>query len=202
MSLYCLVGLLQETQNNNFWSKKEEQIIDAMRLYLVGYMGCGKSTIGRKVARFAHLRFVDTDSMIEQREGATVADIITYRGEEYFRQVEHSVLESTAEQNDIIVSTGGGLPIWGNNMELIGQLGLSIYLRRTPENIISRLSPYGRQKRPKFRGLNDEQLLAFMTSHMAEREPIYSQADVVIDCDKLSDNDIIDLIISRMKNLK
>ena len=186
MSFYCLVGLLQETQNNNFWSNKEEQIIDTMRLYLVGYMGCGKSTIGRKIARFAHLRFVDTDSMIEQREGATVADIITYRGEEYFRQVEHS----------------GGLPIWGNNMELIGQLGLSIYLRRTPENIISRLSPYGRQKRPKFRGLNDEQLLAFMTSHMAEREPIYSQADVVIDCDKLSDNDIIDLIISRMKNLK
>ena len=87
-------------------------------------------------------------------------------------------------------------------MARIGEMGISVYLRRTPKNIISRLSPYGRQKRPKFRGLNDEELLAFMTTHMAEREPIYSQADIVIDCDTMSDNDIIDLIHSKIKNLK
>lgn len=173
-----------------------------MRLYLIGYMGCGKSTIGRKIARFAHLDFVDTDTLVERSEGSAVADIITYQGEEYFRGVEQRVLEATASEDDIIVSTGGGLPIWGNNMERIGQLGLSVYLRRSPQNIISRLSPYGRQKRPKFRGLNDEQLLAFMTTHMAEREPVYSRADIVIDCDNMSDNDIIDLIMSKIKNLK
>lgn len=173
-----------------------------MRIYLIGYMGCGKSTIGRKIARFAHLDFADTDTLVERSEGSTVADIITYQGEEYFRGVEQRVLEATASEDDIIVSTGGGLPIWGNNMERIGQLGLSVYLRRSPQNIISRLSPYGRQKRPKFRGLNDEQLLAFMTTHMAEREPVYSRADIVIDCDNMSDNDIIDLIMSKIKNLK
>lgn len=173
-----------------------------MRLYLIGYMGCGKSTIGRKIARFAHLRFVDTDSLVEQREQATVADVITYHGEEYFRGVEHSVLQSTAEEDDLVVSTGGGLPVWGDNMARIGELGISIYLRRSPQNIISRLSPYGRQKRPKFRGLNDEELLAFMTSHMAEREPVYSKADIVIDCDTMADSDIIDLIMSKIKNLK
>ena len=173
-----------------------------MRIYLIGYMGCGKSTIGRKIARFAHLDFADTDTLVERSEGSTVADIITYQGEEYFRGVEQRVLEVTASEDDIIVSTGGGLPIWGNNMERIGQLGLSVYLRRSPQNIISRLSPYGRQKRPKFRGLNDEQLLAFMTTHMAEREPVYSRADIVIDCDNMSDNDIIDLIMSKIKNLK
>ena len=173
-----------------------------MRLYLIGYMGCGKSTIGRKIARFAHLRFVDTDSLVEQREAATVADVITYQGEEYFRCVEQTVLESTAEEDNLVVSTGGGLPIWGDNMARIGQLGVSIYLRRSPQNILSRLSPYGRQKRPKFRGLNDEELLAFMTSHMAEREPVYSKADIVIDCDTMADSDIIDLIMSKIKNLK
>lgn len=173
-----------------------------MRIYLIGYMGCGKSTIGRKIARFAHLDFADTDTLVERSEGSAVADIITYQGEEYFRGVEQRVLEATASEDDIIVSTGGGLPIWGNNMERIGQLGLSVYLRRSPQNIISRLSPYGRQKRPKFRGLNDEQLLAFMTTHMAEREPVYSRADIVIDCDNMSDNDIIDLIMSKIKNLK
>lgn len=165
-------------------------------------MGCGKSTIGRKIARYAHLRFVDTDSLVEQREQATVADVITYHGEEYFRGVEHSVLQSTAEEDNLVVSTGGGLPVWGDNMARIGELGVSIYLRRSPQNIISRLSPYGRQKRPKFRGLNDEQLLAFMTSHMAEREPIYSQADITIECDMMADNEIIDLILSKIKNLK
>ena len=173
-----------------------------MRLYLIGYMGCGKSTIGRKVARYAHLRFVDTDSMIEQREGATVADVITFQGEEYFRTVEQAVLADTAQMENVIVSTGGGLPVWGDNMEQIGQLGISVYLRRSPQNILSRLSPYGRQKRPKFRGLNDEELLAFMTSHLAEREPVYLKADAVIDCDTLADNEIIDLIISNIKNLK
>lgn len=169
---------------------------------MIGYMGCGKSTIGRKIARYAHLRFVDTDSLVEQREQATVADVITYHGEEYFRGVEHSVLQSTAEEDNLVVSTGGGLPVWGDNMARIGELGVSIYLRRSPQNIISRLSPYGRQKRPKFRGLNDEQLLAFMTSHMAEREPIYSQADITIECDTMTDSEIIDLILSKIKNLK
>lgn len=165
-------------------------------------MGCGKSTVGRKVARFAHLRFVDTDACVEQREGASVADVITYQGEEHFRMVERAVLEDTAAEDNIIVSTGGGLPIWDDNMERLSQLGKSIYLRRSPQNIMSRLSPYGRQKRPKFRGLNDEQLLAFMTTHMAEREPIYAKADLVIDCDTLSDDAIIDLILRELKTTK
>ena len=165
-------------------------------------MGCGKSTVGRKVARYANLRFIDTDSLVEQREGATVADVITFQGEEHFRAVERAVLDDTAAEDNIVVSTGGGLPVWGDNMEQISRLGLSIYLRRTPQNILSRLSPYGRQKRPKFRGLNDEQLLAFMTQHMAEREPIYSKADVVLDCDTMSDNEIIELINREIKNLK
>ena len=173
-----------------------------MSLNLIGYMGCGKSTVGRKVARFAHLRFVDTDSQVESREGGSVADVITYQGEEYFRTVERAVLESTAAEDDIVVSTGGGLPVWADNMEVISQLGVSVYLRRSPANILSRLSPYGRQKRPKFRGLNDEELLAFMTSHMAEREPLYSKADITIDCDSMTDSEVIDCIIREIRNLK
>ena len=173
-----------------------------MRVYLIGYMGCGKSTVGRKVSRFAHIDFVDTDTMVEQREGATVADTITYQGEEYFRTVERVVLEDTATMENTIISTGGGLPVWGDNMERMKQLGLTVYLRRSPANIISRLSPYGRQKRPKIRGMNDEQLFEFMTTHMAEREPIYSQADVVLDCDKMADNEVIDTILKNILNLK
>ena len=161
-----------------------------MRLYLIGYMGTGKSTLGRKIAKRTELPFLDTDKMVEEAEGAVVADIITFAGEEYFRKAERKALEQTAEMENVIVSTGGGLPIWGDNMEWIEEHGVSIYLKRAPEQILSRLSPHGRQKRPKFRGLNDEELLAFMHSHLAEREPVYARASVVIDCSQVSDDEI------------
>ena len=173
-----------------------------MRLYLIGYMGCGKSSIARKVARASGLRMVDTDAEVENREGAAVADIIGYMGEEYFRKSEREVLLSTAEMSGVVVSTGGGLPTWGDNMEQMSQMGCTIYLRRSPENILPRLSPYGRAKRPKFRGLNDEQLLAFMHSHLAEREPVYSQAAVTIECDVKSDEMVVQEILTIIENLK
>ncbi len=165
-----------------------------MRLYLVGYMGCGKSSIGRKIARRMDVAFVDTDATVEQAEQATVADIVDYAGEEYFRRCERKALDATADLPDAVVSTGGGLPVWSDNMERIHALGKSVYIRRTPEQILSRLSPYGRQKRPKFRGLDDEQLLAFMRTNMAEREPVYARADFIIDGAGRNDNEIMDAI--------
>ena len=166
-----------------------------MRLYLIGYMGTGKSTIGRKVAKRANLPFFDTDKMVEEAEGAEVADIITYAGEEYFRKAERRALEKSVENESAIISTGGGLPVWGDNQKWIAEHGVSVYLKRTPEQILSRLSPYGRQKRPRFRGLSDEELLQFMHNHLAEREPIYSKADVVVDCSEVSDWDIVDRLV-------
>ncbi len=162
-----------------------------MRLYIIGYMGCGKSSTGKKVARRAGVPFLDTDAMVEAAEGATVADIILYEGEEHFRVEERKALLATAAEADCVVSTGGGLPVWGDNMEEIRRLGRSVYLRRSPENILSRLSPYGRHKRPKFRRLNDEDLLAFMRANLAEREPVYMQADEVVECDALGDDGVV-----------
>lgn len=162
------------------------------KLFLVGYMGCGKSTIGRKLARALGYRFVDTDSLVEEREGATVYDIFRYEGEERFRQIEREVLEEViAEASDVVISTGGGLPAWGDNMTRMNEVGRTIYLKRSAENIASRLSPYGRQKRPRLRGLSDEELVAFMREDMARREPCYSQAVQVIACEGKSDDEII-----------
>lgn len=165
-------------------------------LFLVGYMGCGKSTIGRKLARTLHLEFVDTDHRIEEREGATVIDIFHYEGEERFRTIEREVLEEviTAERASV-VSTGGGLPAWGDNMARMNEVGRTIYLKRSAENIASRLSPYGRQKRPRLRGLNDEELVIFMREDMAKRDPYYSQAVQVIACEGKSDEEIIREIV-------
>ncbi len=173
-----------------------------MRLYLIGYMGTGKSTIGHKVAKRCEVPFLDTDKMVEEAEGAEVADIITYAGEEYFRNAERKALEKTAEAECVVVSTGGGLPVWGDNQQWIAEHGVSVYLKRTPEQIISRLSPYGRYKRPKLRGLNDEELLQVMREGIAEREPIYEKADIVIDCSQVSDWEITDRLCDYIKNNK
>ena len=170
-----------------------------MRLYLIGYMGTGKSTIGHKIAKRCEVPFLDTDKMVEEAEGAEVADIITYSGEEYFRQAERKALEKTAEVENAIISTGGGLPIWGDNQDWIAGHGVSVYLKRTPEQIISRLSPHGRYKRPKLRGLNDEELLQVMREGIAEREPIYEKADIVIDCSVVSDLEIADRLCEYIK---
>lgn len=163
-------------------------------------MGCGKSTLGRKLARTADMLFVDMDSTIEQREGATISDIFCYEGEAYFRQKERALIEELALSNEnLIISTGGGAPTWEDNMQRMNSIGECFYLRRTAQQIASRLSPHGRQKRPKLRGLNDEELVAFMTENMAEREPFYAQARYCIDCEAKSDEEIVKLILETVK---
>jgi shikimate kinase len=173
----------------------------AKKLFLVGYMGCGKSTLGRKLSKVTNFRFVDMDSEIEQREGASVGDIFKFAGEEYFRRAERTLIEELAEtEGDIIISTGGGAPTWADNMEYMNRKGECVYLRRTAQQIASRLSPNGRQKRPKLRGLNDEELVAFMTQNMAEREPFYMQARHIVDCAERSDAEIINIILEYLKS--
>ena len=171
-----------------------------MKLFIVGYMGCGKSTLGKKLAKRANYEFVDMDSLIEQREGATIADIFHYAGEEYFRQKERELIEKLgAADGNYVISTGGGVPSWQDNMERMNALGQSLYLRRTAKQIASRLSPHGRQKRPKLRGLNDEELVEFMTKNMAEREPFYAKATHIVECASCSDEEIIDAILSKIE---
>lgn len=171
------------------------------KLFLVGYMGCGKSSLGKKISKATDYEFIDMDSVIEQREGATVSDIFHYAGEEYFRRAERALIEELASaEGDMIISTGGGVPTWADNMDFMNRAGVCVYLRRTAQQIASRLSPHGRQKRPKLRGLNDEELIEFMTTNMAEREPFYSQAKYVVECAERSDAEIIDIILSYLKS--
>ncbi len=165
-------------------------------LFLVGYMGCGKSTIGRKLARRLGVQFVDTDARVEALEGASVYDIFLYEGESYFRERERVVLEQLISEGAVVVSTGGGLPAWQDNMARMNAVGTTIFLRRSAENIASRLSPYGRQKRPRLRGLNDDELVAFMQQDMTARAPYYEAAKLLIDCDTLTDEEILDQILT------
>ncbi|WP_300257136.1 shikimate kinase [uncultured Alistipes sp.] len=166
-------------------------------IFLVGYMGCGKSTLGRRLARRLGVPFVDTDSRVEEREGASVSDLFRYEGEQRFREIEREVLDaSIAEYPSAVISTGGGLPVWGDNMARMNAAGCTVYLRRSAENIAGRLSPYGRRKRPRLQGLNDEELVAFMTRDMASREPFYSRAKLILACDSLPDDELVERIVA------
>ena len=169
-----------------------------MILFLVGYAGSGKSTLAKRLSRRLQLKTIDTDKRVEMLEGATIADIFYYQGEEYFREAERRALESIESEGDVIVATGGGLPTWGDNMAWMREHGVVVYLRRSAEQILSRLSDYGREKRPMFRGKSDEELLEFMREQMAEREGYYSEADITVECSALSDDDVVDKIVNEL----
>lgn len=170
-------------------------------IFLIGYMGCGKSTLGRKLSRKLNLPFYDTDTMVEEHEGASVSDIFRYEGEEHFRELERACIDRILSCGEsCVVSTGGGLPVWRDNMEVMNQNGQTIYLHRSAEQIAARLTPYGKRKRPRLQGLEGDQLIEFMKQNMAEREPFYSQAHTTVDCDGKADYELIELLTKAIES--
>lgn len=166
-------------------------------------MGCGKSSLGKRVARVLGIPFVDTDKEVERAEQADVADIFRYAGEEYFRRAERAALERViASEEDCVVATGGGLPLWGDNMDVMKAAGATVYICRSAENIASRLTPYGRMKRPRLRGLDDGELMERMRSDIADREPVYRRAETILEADASGDGEmtarIVELCRERM----
>ena len=173
-----------------------------MVIFLVGYAGSGKSSMGKRLARRLGLKLYDTDKVVEVAEGAAVADIFYYEGEEYFRRAERKAIEQVAQSyEDAVVATGGGLPTWSDNMEWMVERGMTLYLCRPAEQIMARMSAYGRERRPMFRGKSDEELLAFMHEQMALREPYYAKAQLAVDCASMSDDAALEYIVNSINVL-
>ncbi len=167
-----------------------------MLIFLVGYMGCGKSTIGRKLSARLGWRLIDTDHLIEQRAGMPITKIFELHGEEHFRGLERETLEGIIDCGEsCVVSTGGGLPVWGDNMEVMNRSGVTIYISRTAENIVSRLSAHGIAKRPKLRGMSREEIVDYMSENIALREPVYRLSSLTIDAVPMGDGRILDTIV-------
>lgn len=166
-----------------------------MVLFLVGYMGCGKSSMGRQLARKLGFGFADMDSQIEQQCGKTVAEIFEQHGQEHFRAMERQWIEGLASEDDMVVATGGGAPCFGDNMQIMNNKGITVYFKMSPAKLVTRLA-HGRDKRPLIRGMKDEQLLEFITENLEKREPYYEKARLIIDCDGMSD----DYILSHVEN--
>lgn len=143
-------------------------------IYIVGMMGAGKSFYGKRLSEEKGWRFVELDSMIEESAGKSIAEIFATEGEEKFRQLEHSALESTFTMTDVVVSTGGGTASWGNNMELMNQHGHTIWIESNVETMAERIINDGIDKRPMFQGVDsiEKRLRELLTA----REKHYSQA--------------------------
>ncbi len=163
-------------------------------------MACGKSTIGRKLNQRLSWSLYDTDKEIVAKTNKSVAEIFDTQGEEYFRGVERdTILDLISRDEDMIISTGGGAPTYGDNMELMNSAGLTIYLSRSAENIVKRLSKFGREKRPKLRGLDDDELLEYMQKGINERLPYYSKAHLAINAEAYTDDQIVQKVINHIK---
>jgi shikimate kinase len=150
------------------------------RIFLVGFMGCGKSHTGKVLAAEMGYDFIDVDDILENTEGVSIAQIFENQGETYFRTLENKTLKQLGERSKTIIATGGGAPCFYDNMAWMNANGITIYLKAEPELLLSRLKNE-MEKRPLLRGRSEADLLAFIATKLAEREPFYSQANITIE---------------------
>lgn len=168
-------------------------------IILIGFMGCGKTSVGIRLSYLLKQAMTDTDRMIERLNQMTVSEIFDKYGEEEFRSLETDCLRRLLQEPDNqIISVGGGLPMRNENRELLKQLGKVVYLRVTAPTVCERLS--GDMSRPLLQGSNPEEKVREL---LEKRSPIYeSAADMVIDVDGKDFDEILDEIVKKMEEIK
>ncbi|RBW56553.1 shikimate kinase [Tenacibaculum sp. E3R01] len=169
-----------------------------MRIFFLGYMASGKSTIGKIVAKKYDLPFIDLDDYIEKKENKTVSEIFQSKGEIYFRKKENEYLKELVEAEDnFVLSLGGGTPCYGNNMDLItkSKNTISFYLRASISTIINRLKSE-KEQRPLVANLKNDDLNEFVAKHLFERSYFYNQAKHTIAIDTKEIDEICNEIYS------
>ena len=152
-----------------------------MRIFLIGFMGSGKTHWGKQLATQLKIPFFDLDDVISSKENKTIAEIFAHSGEEAFRVKEREVLESLIDENaNMVVSCGGGTPCFFNNIERMKKYGVVIWLNTHVEVLVQRLIKE-KEKRPLIKNVQDADLRSYIVRKLNERRMYYEQADVVID---------------------
>ena len=157
-----------------------------IRIFLTGYMGSGKTTLGRALAADLNVQFIDLDHYIEQRYRKTIAQLFAENGEDGFREIERRMLHEVGEFEDVIISTGGGTPCFFDNIEFMNAQGTTVYLDVPVERLFIRLC-IARSKRPLIKDKDDEELRAFIIEQLEKRAPHYSKAQYSFRADRLED---------------
>ena len=151
-------------------------------IFLIGYMGCGKTTLGEVLARQMGVQYIDLDEYIEQHQGMSIVEIFATMGEARFRELETAALHDVSVMKDVIVGCGGGTPCHGDNMALMNAAGTTVWLTTSPERITARLLlPEQKSKRPKIANLPDDAVLDLVEKELQVRSPYYTQAQLHFD---------------------
>ena len=170
------------------------------RIILIGYMGSGKTTIGKALSKETGMMFYDMDWYIENRMRKSVSQIFAEKGEEGFRKIEYNMLHEVAEFEDVIISCGGGTPCFFDNIDYLNQQGDVCYLKTTPEVLYKHLL-MAKVERPLLKNKTPEELVAYITEHLKEREPFYSKARYSVDVSLMDDYDKIKISVQKIREL-
>lgn len=166
----------------------------------MGFMGAGKTTLGKALAKDLNVSFIDLDQYIERRYMKSVSQIFATRGEQGFREIESRMLREVGEFDDVIVSCGGSTPLIGDNMDYMLEHGQTVYLKCDNDTLLRRLK-VARSQRPLIASKTDDELSAFIESETARREPGYLRAQYVCPGDRLESRDQISETIEYLEKL-
>ncbi|NQU51724.1 MAG: shikimate kinase [Bacteroidetes bacterium] len=164
-----------------------------MRIFLIGYMGSGKSHLGWKLSNFLGVQFVDMDNYIEERNCKTIPQIFAEEGEAEFRKKERKALEELSEFTNIVIATGGGAPCFFDNIDLMNEAGKTIYLNIDPKILADRLMK-SKTERPLIKGKSKTELVSFIDETLKKRNEFYKQAKFQITEPDISLDELKELI--------
>ena len=170
------------------------------RIILIGYMGAGKTTVGKALSKELGIPFYDLDWYIESRRRKTVPQIFAEVGEEGFRQIERNMLHEVAEFEDVIISCGGGTPCFFDNMDYMNRQGQVVYLRCEPE-VLQKHLMMGKTERPLLKGKSPEELIDFIKEQLQTREQYYNKAQYKLDVSLMDNYEKIKITIKRLREM-
>lgn len=170
------------------------------KIFLVGYMGSGKSTIGKQLAKRLNLPFIDVDLFIENRFRKTITQLFEEKGEAQFRLIEQNIIRELVDFQNVVIATGGGLPCFFDNMELMNRSGQTVYLRVNNDELAARLNAC-KQTRPLIKEKSLEEIKCFIEENMTKRKPYYEQASLTADVEILLTKEDIDNQVDKLVRL-
>lgn len=170
-----------------------------MNIFLIGFMGSGKSTVGNRLANRLQYEFLDMDEMIEKGENTSIGEIFQQKGEAYFRQLETEYLRNLPfDKHNYVIATGGGLPCHDGNMAYMNKHGITVYLQMSPGQLFHRLN-HAKNERPLLKGKNDEEVVEYINAELSWRESFYREASIIYEGFNLKMNELLDEIDRKIR---
>ncbi len=167
-----------------------------MNIFLIGFMGSGKSSIGKKLAGKLEYEFFDVDNVIEKNTGKTISEIFSEEGEGSFREYEQQALLQLSNKKNAVIATGGGTPCFHNNMQMIKKTGISVYIKRSPE-YLKKILKQSKQNRPLVASKSADELDHYIFDMLIKREPYYLKADYTIENEDTNIESIVSALLKK-----